>query len=263
MRHNVKKGFTLIELLVVIAVIAVLMGILMPALSKVRKQAKGLLCKTQMKDIGTMLSLYMPDNDDRIVSNAYSGGVRWFGRLGEYYKRHNPNVKSKRYSTDVFYCPIEWKKRLRWEAEESAARPNMGFHYGLNSLLTDGGTDTNLKNRFSKNTTWKTPATLPLLHDESSECTEEELFGPVKAMYPGPTLLKFGWNGGKNNPRNLMTYVRGPAASHGRGINYLFGDMHVDMTLWPYKDTMSNPEKPEYYWRNWHALRDLSVKWYP
>ncbi len=47
-----KGGFTLIELLVVIAVIALLMSILVPALQRARKQARKLLCATNMHDWG-------------------------------------------------------------------------------------------------------------------------------------------------------------------------------------------------------------------
>jgi prepilin-type N-terminal cleavage/methylation domain-containing protein len=64
-------GFTLIELLVVISIIAILMAILMPALGKVRQQAVGLVCRTQFKDIGTSVRLYMQDNDDKMVANYY------------------------------------------------------------------------------------------------------------------------------------------------------------------------------------------------
>ncbi len=44
-----RKGFTLIELLVVIAIIALLMSILMPALSRVRKQAQSIACMSRIK----------------------------------------------------------------------------------------------------------------------------------------------------------------------------------------------------------------------
>ena len=58
-----KKGFTLVELLVVISIIAMLMGILMPALAKVRMIAQRLLCGTNLKGIGTAMAVYAADFD--------------------------------------------------------------------------------------------------------------------------------------------------------------------------------------------------------
>jgi len=57
------NSFTLIELLVVIAIIALLMAILMPALQRVKKQAKGVVCKNNMKQIGMAANLYAEDYD--------------------------------------------------------------------------------------------------------------------------------------------------------------------------------------------------------
>lgn len=59
-----KSGFTLIELLVVIAIIALLMGILMPALSRVREVAKRTICSSQLRQVGIAIPLYAGDNDN-------------------------------------------------------------------------------------------------------------------------------------------------------------------------------------------------------
>lgn len=58
-----KKAFTLVELLVVIAVIAVLMGILMPALGSAREQARRTVCSAHMHDLGLSISLYCEQED--------------------------------------------------------------------------------------------------------------------------------------------------------------------------------------------------------
>lgn len=57
-----RLGFTLVELLVVIAIIALLMSILMPALARVRKQAKNTLCKATLKQWGSIFTMYTNDN---------------------------------------------------------------------------------------------------------------------------------------------------------------------------------------------------------
>ena len=59
-------GFTLIELLVVIAIIALLMGILMPALSKVKEIARGVACMSNQRTMGLAYVMYADENDGRM-----------------------------------------------------------------------------------------------------------------------------------------------------------------------------------------------------
>src|SRR5512139_3872229 len=61
-----RKGFTLVELLVVIAIIALLMGILMPALSRVRQLAFRLTCGTNLSGIGKAMLVYANDYEDEL-----------------------------------------------------------------------------------------------------------------------------------------------------------------------------------------------------
>jgi len=83
---NEQRGFTLIELLVVIAIIALLMAILMPALQRVRKQAKAVICQSNLKQWGTIFAMYTDDNNGFFPRRTQSGG-RWINVLYDYYYR--------------------------------------------------------------------------------------------------------------------------------------------------------------------------------
>ena len=65
-----KKGFTLIELLVVIAIIALLMGILLPALSAAKKLASGAVCMGNQRSLSTAWVMYSDDNDGLLMCNG-------------------------------------------------------------------------------------------------------------------------------------------------------------------------------------------------
>ena len=69
-----RKGFTLIELLVVMAIIALLLSVVMPALRKVKKQARIVICTSYLRQWGTSIHNYASENDEQLLKTVNTWG---------------------------------------------------------------------------------------------------------------------------------------------------------------------------------------------
>ena len=95
-----KRAFTLIELLVVIAIIAILMGVLLPSLNKVRELAKQRSCATRIRQHLFALNMYADENDSKLPLPTTAGGWLQDVAINTVHFMLQTGL-----TREIFYCP--------------------------------------------------------------------------------------------------------------------------------------------------------------
>lgn len=203
LRREEMKTFTLIELLIVVSIIAILAGMLLPALNKAREAAWKISCVNNLKSIGVASQIYTADHNDMVVVSKYNNSdpLTWMTLLcgSKQLNCSDLTAQNTQLPFKVFQCPAASRipsNGTNWTSDWYNWPPISKAGYGLNWRLI----------RYSpKITGIKYPlSTVPLVFESA-------------ALVPDV---------GYNSPATADQQLR--LRRHNRSSNVLFLDGHVE-----------------------------------
>jgi prepilin-type N-terminal cleavage/methylation domain-containing protein/prepilin-type processing-associated H-X9-DG protein len=111
------RGFTLIELLVVIAIIAILAGMLIPALSKAKEKGKSASCQNNLRQLSLAATMFDDDNEVFPVGWQATSSAIWYRQLQPYLGKNATLAGG-----GIFICPSSMQRARAEEAIRSGTR---------------------------------------------------------------------------------------------------------------------------------------------
>jgi prepilin-type N-terminal cleavage/methylation domain-containing protein/prepilin-type processing-associated H-X9-DG protein len=138
-------GFTLIELLVVIAIIAILAGLLLPALARAKEKARAAACQSQMRQISLAVRLYADDNEEQFPRSLHSAGA------------HNQRAWGRAIAPQFNVADAVWTNLLTGIYHCASDKRTGAWSYGQNVYFELGPSD----DYFGQPQTWRRLSSIP------------------------------------------------------------------------------------------------------
>ena len=245
------RGFTLVELLVVIAVIAILAGLMVPALIGARDRAQSVVCLSNLRQLQTAWLMYASDQSERLSPSetdaVFPNGARWVngcmfpaydpngdrtnralllapgpGHLGPYLK-----------SADVFHCPSDQSTTNIF----GRRGPRRVRSYAMNQYIVAGdGVGHSGNSNIPETESWSYSPTAFVRSSDFNRTSPSQIFIFVDAHEATISLGVFRvvWHGG---PQGIWEEF--PAARHRRTGVFTFADGHAELHKW--RDPRTSP----------------------